>query len=97
MFDFRQNSLFVKILLYLNSMYEASDTRFARKHALEIRYIVVVPSWPGKYNNCHLLLNSSPTKSDKFSRTKVQDVVTNSTAVTLCSSYSYIRFCSDNC
>ncbi len=60
-------------------MNEASDTSFARKHALEIRYIVMVPSWPGKYNNCHLLLNSSSTQGGEFLRIKVQDVVTNRT------------------
>ncbi len=53
---------------------------FARRRALEIRYIVVVSSWLDKYN-CHLLLNPSLTQSDEFSYIKVQDVVTNRTGI----------------
>ena len=59
----------------------ATSDVYLRKHALEIRNILAVPSWLDKYNNCHLLLNPSPTQSDEFSLTKVQDVVTNSSDV----------------
>jgi hypothetical protein len=48
---------------------------------LKIRYIAVVPSWLGKYNNCLLLLNAFLTQNDEFSFIKVQDVVTNRSAV----------------
>ena len=51
-----------------------------RKYALEIKSIVVVPSWLDKYNNCHPLLYPCPTQSDEFSFTKVQDVMTNCSA-----------------
>ncbi len=54
---------------------------FSREHALKIRYIMVVPSWPGNYNNRHLLLSRSPAQSDEFWFTKVQVVVTNRTAI----------------
>jgi len=57
-----------------------SDSIFTRKQVLKVRYIVVVSSWLSKYSNCHLLLNPSPTQSDEFSYTKVQDVVRNSRA-----------------
>ena len=47
---------------------------------MEIRSILAVPSSLDKYNNCHLLLNPSPTQNDEFSYTKVQDVVTSTSA-----------------
>jgi len=54
---------------------------FTRKQVLKVRYIVVVPSWLDKYNNCYLLFSLSLTQGDEFSFTKVQDVVTNRSAV----------------
>ena len=53
----------------------------------------MVPSWLDKYNNCHLLLNPSPTQSDDVSFTKVQDVVTNARDFVMDALQKWVRQC----